>query len=74
MALAERVRERVSEAPIKAYHELIRITVSAGISNFPLTASTLNELVNQADQALYQAKRMGKNKVIAYLPISGEGR
>ncbi len=74
VALAERVREKVSQAPIKAYHELVRITVSAGISNFPLTASTLNELVNQADQALYQAKRMGKNKVITYLPISGEGR
>ncbi len=74
VALGERIRENVEKTLIRAYHETIRITVSAGISNYPLTASSLSELINQADQALYQAKRMGKNKVLTYLPIAGEGK
>ncbi|MFK2824782.1 sensor domain-containing diguanylate cyclase [Bacillus sp. B190/17] len=40
------------------------ITISAGAAAFPNDASTPAELINLADQCLYQAKQTGRNKVI----------
>lgn len=39
------------------------VTVSVGISLYPLTASSPNEAVYQADSAMYLAKSAGKNAV-----------
>jgi diguanylate cyclase (GGDEF)-like protein len=42
------------------------LTVSVGVSVFPGTAATADELFNQADAAMYRAKEMGKNRVVLY--------
>lgn len=39
----------------------IRITASIGISLFPLDGTTVDELLKNADAAMYQAKQTGKN-------------
>ncbi len=44
----------------------IHATVSVGISVFPEFAGTAPELVQQADIAMQEAKRQGKNKVVLY--------
>ncbi|OGQ28429.1 MAG: hypothetical protein A3D29_04205, partial [Deltaproteobacteria bacterium RIFCSPHIGHO2_02_FULL_42_44] len=63
---AERIREAVSS---HAYAGLAReiLTMSLGVASYPCENSVLNsgDLVNLADTALYEAKRAGKNKVIA---------
>lgn len=38
-------------------------TVSIGVASLPEDALTVSELVNAADQALYEAKRRGRNQV-----------
>ena len=38
-----------------------RITFSFGVSFFPADGTTYDELISKADQALYEAKRSGKN-------------
>lgn len=39
------------------------LTISGGLATFPRDGSTVDELFNQADQALLEAKRSGKNRV-----------
>lgn len=42
------------------------LTVSCGICAIPYAASTLNELVSNADRAVYHVKRSGKNGILVY--------
>lgn len=42
------------------------LTVSGGISAIPYSASTMQELMENADMAVYQAKRHGKNNLVVY--------
>jgi len=60
---AERIRQAVASDVIKIYDEKLKVTVSIGVSAFPEHASHLKDLIEMADQALYQAKASGKNKV-----------
>ncbi|BCB05566.1 GGDEF domain-containing protein [Bacillus sp. KH172YL63] len=65
MVIAERIRKAVEghEFPIHS-QEVLHITVSIGVSTFPDTVAPENEeIFEQADKALYLAKRTGRNKV-----------
>ena len=42
------------------------ITLSGGICVYPYAASNVKQLIDNADMAVYNAKRSGKNKVVAY--------
>ncbi|OTG79740.1 response regulator [Acinetobacter sp. ANC 5054] len=67
--IAERIRNVVEITPIKVdnTNELF-ITVSIGINHQNLPdAPNLQYLINQADQALYQAKQTGRNQVVLAL-------
>ncbi len=44
------------------------VTVSVGVATFPDHASTGDQLVANADKALYLAKRLGKNRSCVYHP------
>lgn len=44
----------------------IPITVSIGLSTYPLHAQELADIVSKADSALYKAKQNGRNKVCVY--------
>lgn len=66
-AIAERIRHQVMDSEIKEGEQTIHLTISAGISAYP-DATTVDEiqLIDKADQALYQAKHSGRNKVIVF--------
>lgn len=42
----------------------IRVTVSLGVACFPGDADSREELITAADQALYKAKRLGRNRTV----------
>jgi diguanylate cyclase (GGDEF)-like protein len=65
VAIAERVRRVTAERPF--IHEgrvISKISLSLGISVFPRDGETREALVQAADQALYVAKRGGRNRVV----------
>ncbi len=63
LALAERVRTQLSNSPCTFSGKQISITVSVGIAQYP-EASSLEELINRADERLYRAKNSGRDKVV----------
>jgi len=63
--LAERARAAIAALVVEAPNgEPISVTGSFGVASFP-DAGDLEELVAAADAALYEAKRGGKNRVVA---------
>ena len=67
-SIAERIREAIEEAEITPQEggEPLRITASVGTAtHWPAAGGHPSQLVRAADQALYQAKRAGRNRVWA---------
>ncbi|MDH5183497.1 MAG: diguanylate cyclase [Gammaproteobacteria bacterium] len=65
LILAERILEKIENTPIKVKDNSINITVSIGVATLTNTM-TINDLFHNADTALYQAKKTGRNKFVAY--------
>jgi putative nucleotidyltransferase with HDIG domain len=62
-APATRLRQRMSEHVISDDRHAAQITLSVGLSTSPLGATGAEDLVRQADAALYAAKKAGRNAV-----------
>ena len=69
MAAAERLRHAIAETDTVA-----PVTASAGVAVYPLHATDAAGLVKTADDALYQSKRTGRNRVTRALggPTRGD--
>ena len=76
---AERLRKVVEKLlfPVtkgKRAPEQLAITISTGVAEFPDDATTGDALIDLADQALYQAKHQGCNRVVCYHLGQNEGQ
>lgn len=60
---SERLRTSIATMPMAQISETFSITVSIGVSLFNGQDSSIEELMKQADQAMYRAKRQGRNRV-----------
>lgn len=60
--VAERLRERVAEYPFRCDQDCVPITISIGMA-FKHQDDDTKRVFEQADSALYQAKRLGRNNV-----------
>lgn len=61
-SVAERLRQQVMQRPFRIAGFEIRCTISVGVA-LVHADQPLSDAIEQADQALYQAKRSGRNKV-----------
>jgi diguanylate cyclase (GGDEF)-like protein len=61
----ERIRLQVEDrcSPLDGSPVRRQVTVSAGVAALTDRVQTLEELIEAADEAMYQAKRAGKNRV-----------
>jgi diguanylate cyclase (GGDEF)-like protein/PAS domain S-box-containing protein len=66
MELAEKIRSGIEKERIGK----LKVTTSVGVSNRSFGASDGQHLVDQADQALYAAKRNGRNQVVSFDRLS----
>jgi diguanylate cyclase (GGDEF)-like protein len=64
LAVAERMRSLIEHFPFKADQHVLQISVSIGVASWPESAETIKELITEADKALYEAKRRGRNRVV----------
>ena len=72
LAVAEQVRQRIQDLPFEHDGQRVPLTMSAGIASYPdILAKTAAELILFADEALYEAKRRGRNRVLLDV---GQGR
>jgi diguanylate cyclase (GGDEF)-like protein/putative nucleotidyltransferase with HDIG domain len=64
--IAERIRRTVASSAfdVETSSEPIRATVSIGVAGYPRDGSDTNELIHQADLAVYRAKLQGRNRVL----------
>ena len=63
--LADKIRESVETYPFH-YRESQpggAVTISGGVATFPLHGTTMEAVIELADQALYRAKAQGKNRI-----------
>lgn len=67
---AERIAERIrSVIESTVFTNDLRVTISAGVATQTDPLSGIDFLLKNADDALYQAKGEGRNKVIVYSAI-----
>lgn len=63
MELAERICKTLEKTPLEYQDKLINISVSLGVSSLNMNDSNYEDLITNADLALYQAKAQGRNQV-----------
>jgi len=64
--IAEKIRTRFEKYKLEYEGQTLQATISLGAAIFPQHASSLEQVIQHADQALYQAKRGGRNRVVIY--------
>ncbi|MDL0430662.1 GGDEF domain-containing protein [Marinobacter sp. TBZ242] len=59
---ANRIRQAIASTPVRAEKRTVNITISVGTATIH-GAESVDRLLQRADEALYRAKDMGRNKV-----------
>jgi diguanylate cyclase (GGDEF)-like protein len=70
LAIAERIRLAVAATPFapETSGEPLHATLSLGVAGFPEDGSDVNELIHEADLAVYRAKLEGRNRALGASP------
>ncbi len=62
--VVERLREAVAAQELRDGDAVVQTTLSAGIALYPAHGADTEELLSRADAALYDAKRLGRNRSV----------
>jgi two-component system, cell cycle response regulator len=65
-SLLERIRRKVAVMPIRltGRRKLVSVTVSIGVASWPEDGAAAEEILASADRRLYQAKQLGRDRVV----------
>ena len=64
--LCERVRKEIAAQVMSSEQGHFRVTISLGVASYPTDGAEKAELIERADQALYQAKETGRDRTVRY--------
>jgi len=71
LVIAERIRQVIGNTKFLESMEIeARVTASIGIAAYPESADDVRSLITSADRAMYEAKALGKNRVVSARPIT----
>lgn len=62
---AERIRHAVEHHPFIWQDQVLRVTVSIGVTAITVDDKSLSNMISRVDKALYKAKKEGRNRVIS---------
>lgn len=66
MDIAKTINKKFAEETFMSQNETFKKTLSIGIAHYPQDADTLWKAIKFADEALYEAKNTGRNKVVEF--------
>jgi len=74
--VAEKMRKRIESLEIRINENAqpLNVTISMGVSSFPENGQEIQSLIQAADEALYTAKFLGRNRVSSYSESLGVER
>jgi diguanylate cyclase (GGDEF)-like protein len=58
------LREELGLVPIPISGQSHRLTVSGGVGSWPTDGETFEQVLARVDERLYEAKRLGRNRVV----------
>ena len=65
--IAERIRIMIMDSNIKSNEQVIKVTISIGLVAYPREdISNVQQLIQMADEAMYEAKNTGRNRTVAF--------
>jgi diguanylate cyclase (GGDEF)-like protein len=70
--IGERVRVRIAGATMDLANVKVKVTASIGVASAETFGYGLDVLLHEADMAVYDAKRQGRNKVVVALSLAAE--
>lgn len=69
LVLANRIVDRIQNAfvePLQLHHDQYQMTVSIGVATLSADTQSVEQVLQQADQAMYEAKSQGRNLVVFF--------
>jgi diguanylate cyclase (GGDEF)-like protein len=65
MVVADKIRNVIAETPVEVQGTTVQVTASVGGAAARQGTPSYEVLINEADAALYSAKRQGRNRTVA---------
>ena len=71
-AFTTELKRNIRLRPFLYHGRIFRVTFSAGIASYPTDSMASQDLIQKADEAMYCAKKMGRNRVVLYSSMRRE--
>jgi len=68
LAVAERLREAIALSQVVTNEGVVKVTGSLGVATLGMCPTDIRQLIDYADQAMYDAKEAGRNQVKSFTP------
>jgi len=71
LQMVERLRSGIADLTVRSGRNRIRTTASFGVASCAGSSCVLEALIERADEAMYRAKRAGRNRIELAVPAPG---